>query len=320
MAEALICSNLDYFTFLAEANSVGYTTTGSLTCENDLFSGGSNGSLAEDQSNTILGEWRSFLSNATGYEGRVIPDCTGVWSLSLWNAHPSHRLDPKFHLFQREEMRTIPPGWVRVRLGDLLMRREEPKTDFETDCIYTVLTISQTGEIRAREAGKGNNPPSWSGDYFIEVSPGDWFETRTGDVVFSSIDLWKGCIAVVPEDFDNGLVTKEFPIYQVSDSRITSEFLQTMLRSRYYQRAFRAITTGHSNRRRTQATDFENVLVSFPPDPYLQRDLINGVSTARRNQRIARMTLEHELLAFSDVVDGRGEEELPEVNSEENGD
>jgi len=31
------------------------------------------------------------------------------------------------------------------------------------------------------------------------------------DVVYSSIDLWKGCIAFVPAEFDGALVTKEFP-------------------------------------------------------------------------------------------------------------
>jgi type I restriction enzyme M protein len=318
VSEALVRSNLDYVTFLAEASSVGYTTTGALSPHNDLYRPGHNGSLHDDQSNTILGEWRSFSLAPAQYQGRVIPDCMGIRFSTLWNAHSSHRLDPKYHLFEREEHRSAPGGWVQVRIGEILTRREEPKADFQSDSVYTVLTISQTGELRAREAGKGNNPSSWTGDYFLEVSPGDWFEAMAGDVVFSSIDLWKGCIAVVPSEFDRGLVTKEFPIYQVADSRITSEFLQTLLRSRYYQRAFRAITTGHSNRRRTQVIDFENVLISFPPDPEQQRDLIQGISTARRNQATAKASLLQELLKLSDQIDGRGEEELPTINEPEN--
>jgi type I restriction enzyme M protein len=318
VADALIRSGLDYFTFLAEANYVGYTTTGSLSPHNDLYHAGNNGSLADNQTDTILGEWRLFLADTAQYQGSVIPDCMGVRFSTLWNAHPSHRLDPKYHLFEREAHRAAPAGWVRVRLGDILTRREEGPPDFQPDSVYTVLTISQTGEIRPREAGKGNNPSSWTGDYFLEVSPGDWFAARAGDVVFSSIDLWKGCIAVVPNDFDGGLVSKEFPIYRVTDNQVTSEFLQTLLRSRYYQRAFRAITTGHSNRRRTQVADFENVLISFPHDPEQQQNLILGISTAKENQRIAKVSLSRELLLFSDKIDGRGEEELANVHDEEN--
>jgi type I restriction enzyme M protein len=125
------------------------------------------------------------------------------------------------------------------------------------------MTIGQNGEIRQREAGKGRNPPEWLGMYF-EDSPSQWFRAKSGDVVFSSIDLWKGCISVVPDEFDGALVTKEFPIYEVTDKRLDPEFVSCLLRSRYYQRAFRAITTGHSNRRRTQSEDFEALEICFP--------------------------------------------------------
>ena len=171
---------------------------------------------------------------------------------TLWNAHSSRRLDPKYHLFEREAARVPPAGWMRARVGNVMRRRLAPVAEFDLDHEYTVMTISQKGEIRARMAGKGNNPPVWLGDYFAVVSPGDWFAARQDDVVFSSIDLWKGCVALVPAAFDGALVTKEFPIYEITDQRLLPEFVQILLRSRYYQRAFRAITTGHSNRRRTQ--------------------------------------------------------------------
>jgi type I restriction enzyme M protein len=198
-----------------------------------------------------------------------------------------------------------------------MRRRDEPVEDFDNESIYTVLTISNTGEIRARPAGKGNNPASWTGDYFAEVSPGDWFAATAGDVVFSSIDLWKGCIALVPPEFNHGLVTKEFPIYEVIDHRLTPQFLQTLLRSRYYQRAFRAITTGHSNRRRTQIADFEALEISFPPDHEEQERLISEIIAAQQGQRDAADRLKRELLLFSDLIDGRGTEELPDVSDNE---
>ena len=50
--------------------------------------------------------------------------------------------------------------------------------------------------------------------------------------MFSSIDLWKGCISIVPDAFDGALVTKEFPIYQVIDDRLNPDFLWCLLRSR----------------------------------------------------------------------------------------
>lgn len=306
--------SFDYMVFLAEANYVGYTTTGIHTSRNDLYRSDDFGMLANDQEGTILGEWRKFKSQSNNYSGRILPDCMAISISELWKAHHSHRLDPKYFLFKREESSIVPSGWVRLAIGEVMQRRYSivhPETGPEKS--VQVMTISQTGDIRPREAGKGRNPPDWLGMYF-EDSPSTWFSAQKGDVVFSSIDLWKGCIAVVPEEFDGALVTKEFPIYQITDARLNPDFLSALLRSRYYQRAFRAITTGHSNRRRTQISDFESLEICFPPDMDVQRQLIEEIINAKSGQKEAQGILRQALTRFSDLIDQRGDEELPEVD------
>ena len=236
-----------------------------------------------------------------------------VAAADVWRAHPSHRLDPKYHLFKREELEVAPDGWERRRLSAVMRRREEVvRPEEQPECTVKVITIGQSGEIRPREAGKGRNPPEWLGMYF-ENSPSTWFRALAGNVVFSSIDLWKGCVSVVPESMDGALVTKEFPIYEIIDEELDPEFLSILLRSRYYQRAFRAITTGHSNRRRTQVDDFEGLEIAYPPTREQQRALIENILMARASQKVAADQLRGEMLRFSDLIDGRGEEELPEI-------
>ena len=318
IAPATLRANLNYRTFLAEANHVGYNPAGAVSPSNDLYRPGGKGLLHQNQQGTIMIEWRQFLANPANYAGQTRPDCLGIPFDSLWQAHPSHRLDPQYHLFQREAHRVAPAGWVRERIAKLMNRRIFPEFTFETDQEYAVMTISQTGETGPRAAGKGNNPPTGIGEYFLTVSPGDWFAAHTNDVVFSSIDLWKGCIAVVPAALDGALVTKEFPIYEITDNRLLPEFVQTLFRSRYYQRAFRAITTGHGNRRRIQIADFEAIEIVFPAAQKEQRRLIAAITAARQGMRQAAETFQHELLAFSNLIDGRGEEELPKVSEEEN--
>ena len=310
-------AGLNYSVFLAEANYVGYSTVGASTSANDLYRGDGTGVVDADQSGTVLGEWRAFKAKPSTYGGRTVPDCLGIPFQELWEAHSSHRLDPKYHLFQREASSSTPSGWIRESIANVMRRREaELVPDAEPDRIYQVMTISQMGEIRAREAGKGKNPPQWLGAYFAD-SPGTWFAAQSGDVVFSSIDLWKGCIALVPERFDGALVSKEFPIYEVVDERLSASFLQCLLRSRYYQRAFRAITTGHSNRRRTQISDFEALEIVFPGDLEEQNRLIASIQEARQRQSTATELLRSEFSRFSDMIDGRGDEELPGVNEED---
>ena len=205
-----------------------------------------------------------------------------------------------------------PAGWVKLPMREVLRRRENPVIPAKSpDTRVLVMTLSQAGEIRPREAGKGRNPPEWIGSYFREGSV--WYIARSGDIVFSRIDLWKGCIAVVPPAFNNALATKEFPIYRVVDERIDPEFLSCLLRSRYFQRAFRAITTGHSNRRRTQVSDFEALEIFFPPDIGEQRRLVAAIGQTRGRRREAERSLRESLTAFDDVIDGRGSEDLPSV-------
>lgn len=307
----------DYQVFLAEADFIGYTATAAPSDKNDLYKSAVNGQLAKDQGGTILGEFRKFLSDPSRYEGTKSPDCMKIDFTKLWNAHESRRLDPKYHLFKREEQNDIPEGWIKKPLKEVMVRREKqirPETNPDEQVL--VMTISQTGEIRPREAGKGNNPPEWLGMYFADSSS-KWFIAHEADVVFSSIDLWKGCISVVPKEFDGAIVTKEFPIYRIINNQIEPEFISCLLRSRYYQRAFRAITTGHSNRRRTQVKDFESLEICFPPDKEVQNRLISGINSARIEQRFSSERLKKELNMFSDLIDGKGDYALPEIEISE---
>ena len=308
---------LNYRVFLAEANFIGYTPTGQKSDKNDLYSSDPSGMVDTNQSGTILGEYRLFKTDEFVYRGRTQPDCMGLDIVSMWEAHSSRRLDPKYFLFKREENQVTPPGWVKVRLGAVLRRREEAVSPEERpNEEVTVLTISQTGEIRSREAGKGHNPPEWVGMYFEDM-PTRWYRAHAGDVVFSGIDLWKGCIGLVPEELGGALVSNEFPVYRIQDDRLDPDFLSTLLRSRYYRRAFRAITTGHSNRRRTQVEDFEELEICFPGDVSEQRRLVARVVQARQQLRGADEALRIAMREFSNLIDNRGDEEYLDTPEEE---
>jgi type I restriction enzyme M protein len=313
IARAYERAQMNYRVFLAEANWVGYSPAGVAADRNDLYRCDAAGRINDDQEGTVLGEYHRFRANQGQYETRSSPDCLAIDFLSLWTAHESNRLDPKYHLLKTQESLVAPAGWLKLPLRRVMERRLEEinPADRPNDPVV-VMTLSQTGEIRPRAAGKGRNPPDWLGMYFAD-SPSTWHVAHAGDVVYSSIDLWKGCIALVPEQFEGALVTKEFPIYRVINERVSPEFLSVLLRSRFYQRAFRAITTGHSNRRRTQQLDFERLEIAFPPDPQEQLRLIEGIHRARHERRMATDALAQEQAVFDNLIDGRGNEALPEI-------
>ncbi len=294
----------NYDVFMAEANYIGYTPTGIASKMNDLYRGKDGDKLDDNQDNTILGEYKRFVAAPKNYVPNLF-NCMSCDFYSVWTSHSSNRLDPKYHLFRNQESQVLPEGWVRKKVSELMERRGEEfhPENFPNEYVK-VMTLSQTGDIRNREAGKGNNPPEWLGMYF-EDSSSTWYKAYQNDLVYSSIDLWKGCISVVGEEFDGALVTKEYPIYRMLTDELEPSFLAALLRSRYYQRAFRAITTGHSNRRRTQQEDFESLEVCYPKDKSVQRSLVKEINACKNKQANITKSLNKAIMTFNNVIDGR---------------
>ena len=293
-----------YQVFLAEAEAIGFTSTGMTSPTNDLYSA-ENRIPVDTDLKTILGQYVACVADPDAYAGATIPSCMALSTVEVFAAHASHRLDPKYHLFRREMNSATPPGMTRYTLGTLLHRRREPVVPSDApDTEFQTLTLTQEGRLEPREAGQGNSPPAWFGAYF--KADARWFRVHTGDLMFSRIDIWKGSVSIVPAEFDGAIVTQEFPVYQVQENLIDPYYLRLLLRTPYFRRAIRAITTGHSNRRRTQDEDFEDLKVFLPPKP-IQQAIAALVRTAETTSIGADRDHETILRRAEDVIMGKAE-------------
>lgn len=255
----------DYPVFLAEAEQIGYAPTGESMEQNDLYTPGDESGRPDfDDENTILVQYHKFRDDPQGYEGIDDPETTAIKASEMFGQRDDGRIDPKYHLFQQKARESAPSGMNKVRLGDVLEERDQRvKPPEHPDTEFKVPTITHDGDMKKREAGKGKNPVAWEGRYFSDSSR--WHYMYEGDIVYSQIDLWKGAISTVGVDFDGAICTTEFPVYQVVDEdELDPHYLKLLLRSEYFQKAIRAIVTGHSNRRRTQQDDFEDLEIYVP--------------------------------------------------------
>lgn len=66
--------------------------------------------------------------------------------------------------------------------------------------------------------------------------------------------------------------------------------------------------------------DFEELEICFPPTATEQRALIAALRGAKQGQRDAAANIRVEMLNFSDIVDGRHDGELPEIEPDDSGD
>ena len=291
-----------YRVFVAEADHIGFTSAGATSLRNQLYTATSRMPAYDDES-TVLGQYKLFLDDPDGYVGLSDPPSFGLTAFEFFRAHSSHRMDPKYHLFRRETTKQPPVGMKRYKLGQLLERRRESVVPADApDKEFQTLTLTQEGQLEPREAGLGQNPPAWFGTYF---KPGSkWFQVREGDLMFSRIDVWKGSVSIVPSEFDGAIVTQEFPVYSVREDLLNRHYLKLLLRTPYFRRAIRAITTGHSNRRRTQNDDFEALEV-FLPELRVQQVVASAVHAEEATLRTFETTYRQLLLLAESVIMGQ---------------
>ncbi len=291
----------DYHIFLAEANQIGYNPAGGSIQENKLYS--LRGEYPDPSATTtILGQYNRFLTNPAQFAFVRSPLSMGITLTDLMRAHDSWRMDPKFHLFKHERLITPPAGMNSYRLGQVLHRKEEQiDPSAYPDREFMVMTLTQEGALEPREAGKGKNPPAWFGQYFSGGSR--WYLGYEGNLVFSQIDLWKGCVAIIPPEYNGAIYTQEFPLYEVDREILDPYYLKLLLRSSYFQRAIRAITTGHSNRRRTQQGDFEYLEI-FLPNLTVQQQIGETVRVIERQLHNYGNNLQNVLDGLNGVIIG----------------
>src|SRR5919199_1208091 len=158
---------------------------------------------------------------------------------------------------------TVPAGMTRYRLGDVVIRREEEVVPAQyPDEAFVTLTLTREGGLEPRAAGEGVTPIDWHGASF---NPGGrWFRARTDNLIISRIDLWQGCAAIIPPEFDGALVTREFGLFQVREDKLRPDYLKLLLRTEYFRRAIRAIAAGQSHPRRTQDDDCADPEIFLP--------------------------------------------------------
>lgn len=288
----------DHQVFLSEAEEIGYAPTGETINKNDLYTLDGDGLPDANDNSTILGQYHQFVEDKEDYESIENPKTMSISASEMISRRDDGRIDPKHHLFREQSMDEPPEGMTKIVLGDVLEERDErvdPTSHPDTE--FQVPTITHDGHMVHREAGKHNNPIAWEGQYFSDSSK--WHYMYEGDVVFSRIDLWKGAVSVVDTEFDRGICTTEFPIYKVVDeSQIDRHFLRLLLRSEYFQNAIQSITTGHSNRRRTSKSDFEDLEI-FVPEIEEQRKIAAEFENRRRRIEEA----EEELDGLQDTLD-----------------
>ena len=146
--------------------------------------------------------------------------------------------------------------------------------DIEADRQYMQITVAMNHRgLRLRRLCEGK----------MIRSPGQCY-VRYGDILFSRIDIRQGAIGFVGKDLDGGVVTRDFPVYQLHDSTETARrFLRYVFLSPSFMTQAREASRGTTGRKKLKRHLFLNFVVPWP-SPTEQRRVTEKL------ERIERLT------------------------------
>lgn len=144
--------------------------------------------------------------------------------------------------------------WPQTPLGELLTRSEET-TSPSPDAEYREVTVKLWGRgVVQRGVVTG-----------ATIAGQRRFIVRRGQFILSRIDARNGALGLVPSDLDGAVVSNDFPVFDISQTRLSPEYLGWMCRTASFVEECRRASEGTTNRVRLQETKFLAREIPLPP-------------------------------------------------------
>lgn len=161
---------------------------------------------------------------------------------------------------------TLPRGWSRVKLGDLLRPVYRPVAIID-DEIYQLVTAKRSrGGIVARERLPGRD---------IKVK--DQYKVRTGDFILSNRQISHGGVGLVPPELDGAIVSGEYTVLEPSGP-IDLAYLSAFSHSVYFQQiCFHSSIGVHVEKLVFRLEDWLGWEIDLPP-PNEQRRIADALA------------------------------------------
>ncbi len=101
----------------------------------------------------------------------------------------------------------------------------------------------------------------------------DLFWARPGDIVASKIDLKNGAVAIIPDDWDNAVVTNHFAVYDPDLSQIIPQYFHLLIQAKFFKEHLWRNKVGAEGRKEVKLVFFESLKIPRPSLPIQQKIL-----------------------------------------------
>ena len=169
------------------------------------------------------------------------------------------------------------PASVMRPIGSVLKPRKE-KVDRNTYDFTQLMpvTIHFDGSIEPRKLREDK-------EYTMEL-----FWARPGDVVASKIDLKNGAVAIIPDDWNNVVVTNHFAVYEPDLEQIDPKYFHLLIQAKFFKDHLWRNKVGAEGRKEVKLDFFESQEIPIP-NHLAQKNII---SYGEKYQRIIQESME----------------------------
>lgn len=200
-------------------------------------------------------------SDADKKERTNVAECVGEWVASRsWNSSES-----SCKLFYLWEMKNWNvqlqfiynevggSKYKMVMLGDVVQRVSR-MVEIDADKVYTLLTVKSKGEgveVRTTETG-------------IDLKRKKMDSAIGGQLIISTLDVDKGAIGIVPKGLKNAVVSRNFMLFDIDESKIYPEYLWQVLCSKPVQRQLKNLNPRNYYMSRISYVSLSSVAIPLP--------------------------------------------------------
>jgi type I restriction enzyme S subunit len=145
-------------------------------------------------------------------------------------------------------------AWPTVALGDLLTKSER-WVEIDPARRYKQITVRLWGQgVALRNQVSGS-----------EIGGLRRLRIEAGQFIISRIDARNGAMGVVPPPLDGGVVSNDFPVFDVRSEAVLTAYLHWLSRTGTFVRLCKAASEGTTNRVRLKEERFLSMTIPLPP-------------------------------------------------------
>ncbi|HHT9145286.1 MAG: restriction endonuclease subunit S [Candidatus Brocadiaceae bacterium] len=119
----------------------------------------------------------------------------------------------------------------------------------------------------------------------------DLFFARSGDIIVAKIDLKNGAVAIVPDDWENVVVTGHFAVYKPDRTKIIPEYFHRIIQTSFFKAHLWRNKVGAEGRKEVKLDYFESLEIPIPPIP-IQKEIMARWQKAQEEIKTAKERVE----------------------------